>query len=296
MTLLLFGCGIAGMVAPGVRPLSMLEASPRWFIRLAVVSVVAGIVGVTSATSLSAFVGGIHLWSGVTATPVDHLAPEGDAGAVVATAVLAWTLLRSAVFAARVLRLRPACRPDAWLGERRGLGRVELVVLPTDAPVAYNVPGRRPQIVISQGLQHQVDEDLLRFVLDHERAHLRSRHSGVVLIAAALEAVFWFVPGATRTALAMRLAVERVADEEAAGLEPVRRRQLARGIATHGARLRASCGTEVVQFRSRTLAVRTETSSWLVGSAAAGVVGVMVSGLSIALHATAEFGPHLALL
>ena len=169
-------------------------------------------------------------------------------------------------------------------------------MLPTDTPVAYSVPGRRPQIVISQGLRRQVDADLLRFVVDHERAHLRSNHGGVVLLAAALDAVFWFVPGSTRTALAMRLGVERTADEEAAGTEPARRRRLAQGMATHGARLRTSCGDEVVHFRSRTLAVRSQASSWLVGLAAAGVAAVAVGGFSVALHATSDFAPYLAML
>ena len=296
MTLLLLWCGVAAIALPGIRPRPMLEASPHWFTRLAVLSVVLGITGILGAVSLSTFVGGVHLLLGVPSTPVDHLAPEGTVGAAVASAVLVWVFLRSTVFAVRVLRMRRSCRADGWLGEHEALGGVDLVVLPTDAPVAYNVPGRRPQVVISQGLRHQFDDDLLRFVVDHERAHLRSRHSGVVLLATALETVLQFVPGATRTALAMRVAVERTADEEAAGHEPMRRRHLARGIAAHGARMRTSCGSEVVQFRSRTLAVRAEMSAWLVGLAAAGVAGVAISGVSVALHATADFGPYLALL
>ena len=296
MTLLLLCCGVAAIALPGIRPHPILEAAPQWFTRLAVVSVALGTVGVLSAVSLSAVVGGMHLWLDVPSTPVDHLAPEGSGGSVIASVVLAWVVVRSSALATRLLRLRRTCRAESWLGEHEPLGGVDLVVLPTDTPVAYNVPGRRPQIIISQGLRHEVDDDLLRFVLDHERAHLRSRHSGVVLIATALDTVFPFLPGATRTAMAMRLAVERAADEEAAGSEPMRRRRLARGIATHGARMRMSCGTEVVQFRSRNLAVRSETSSWLLGLAATVVAAVAISGLSVALHATADFRPYLALL
>lgn len=296
MTLLLLCCGAAAIALPGIRPRPMLEASPRWFTRLAVLSVAVGTIGVLSAVSLSAFVGAVHFWLGVPSTPVDHLAPEGTAGAVAAAGLLTWILLRAAVFAMRMLRLRRSSRADGWLGQHQTLDGVDLVVLPTDAPIAYNVPGREPQIIISQGLRRQFDDDLLRFVVDHERAHLRSRHGSVILIATALEVLLRFVPGATRTAMAMRLAVERTADEDAAGSEPERRRHLARGIAAHGARMRTSCGSEVVQFRSRTLTVTREASSWLVGLAAAGVGGVAVSGLSVALHASADFGPYLALL
>jgi hypothetical protein len=158
------------------------------------------------------------------------------------------------------------------------------------------VPGRRPQIVISQGLRRQIDADLLRFVVDHERAHLRSRHGGVVLLAAALDTAFSFVPGSRRAALSMRLAVERTADEDAAGPEPLRRRRLARGMATHGAQLQVRCGEEVVLFRSRTLAARAERSPWVLALAAGGVAAVALGGVSLAVHATVDFQPYVAML
>lgn len=296
MTVLLLLLGFAAIALPGIRPRPMLEASPRWYMRLSVLSSVVGTVGVVCAASLSTFVGVVHLLLGVPSTPVDHLAPEGSPGAAIAAGALAWMLVRSAVFVSRVRRMRKACRADGWLGDHDLVGDVDLVVLPTAAPVAYNVPGPRPQIVISQGLRHQIDGDLLRFVVDHERAHLRSRHSGVVLLAATLETVFRPVPGAARTAIALRLAVERAADEDAAGTEPARRRRLAREIAIHGARIRSSCGDDVVQFRSRSLAASADTSAWRIGLAAAGVASVLTGALSVAVHATTDFGPYLALL
>ena len=296
MTLLLLLCGITAIALPGVRPRPLIEADPRSFTRLAVTSVGVGITAVVGALVLSVSVGVMHVALGRPSTPVDHLAPEGDGGAAVAATLLALGVVRSVVFGVRTVKARRRSRAEDWLGHHQPLDGVDLVVLPTDAPVAYNVPGRRPQIIISQGLRRQVDADLLRFVVDHERAHLRSRHNGVVLLAAALDAVFWFAPGAGRAALAMRLGVERTADEQAAGTEAVRRSRLARGLAAHGARLRASGGDEIVLFRSRTLATRSKTSPWALGPAAAGVAAVLAGGVSLAVHATVDFGPYLAML
>lgn len=296
MTLLLLFCGITAIALPGVRPRPLIEADPRSFTRLATISVVVGVAAVVGALTLSGSVGAMHVVLGRPNTSVDHLAPEGDLGAVVAAALLAWVVVRSVVLGVRVVKARRTSRAEGWLGDHERLGGVELVVLPTDTPVAYNVPGRRPQIVISQGLRRQVDADLLRFVVDHERAHLRSRHGVVVLLAAALDGAFSFVPGSARAALAMRLAVERTADEEAAGTEPLRRRRLARGMAAHGAQMQVRCGDEVVLFRSRTLAARSERSPWVLGRAAGGVAAVALGGVSLAVHATVDFQPYLAML
>lgn len=296
MTLLLLCCGVAALALPGLRPRALLESSPRSFVRLAVISVVVGIGGIVGALVLSASVGGLHLWLGMSTTPVDHLAPEGTAGAVAATAALAWTCTRSAVLVTRVRRTRRTARAEGWLGEHEVLDGVDVVMLPTEAPVAYSVPGRRPQIVISRGLRQQVDDELLRFVVDHERAHLRARHGVVVLLAALVETAFGFVPGSTRSALALRLAIERAADEDAAGGEEGRRRQLAHGIAHFGARLRPACGGDLVHFRSRTLAAHTETSSPQVAVAAAGVVILALAGLASTVHVTGDLAPYLALL
>lgn len=296
MTLLLLLCGAIAVALPGMRPRPLMEANPRSFTRLAVVSVIVGVTSVVGGLALSASVGAMHVVLDRPSTSVDHLAPEGDLGALGAAALLTIVLVRSAILAVRSMRLRRTSRADSWLGEHARLDGVDLVVLPTDAPVAYNVPGRSPQIVISHGLRQQLDPDLLRFVLDHERAHLRSKHGGVALLAVALDTVFRFVPGSTRTALAMRIGVECSADEDAAaGIGPLRRHRLALGMEDQGARLRTSCG-ELVNFRSRTLAIRSQASLWLVGRAAVGVAAVAIAGLSTALHATVDFGPYLAML
>ncbi len=294
MTLLLLACGLLAVTAPGIRPGSMLAAAPRWFVRLSVASVGLGTFAIVAALVLSASVGALHLMVGGTVTPADHLAPEGVVGSAAAAAAILWILGRSTIMACRAVRGHRAARVDAWLGEHQRAGDLEVVVIPTDAAVAFNVPGRRPQIVISEGLRSRLSADALRFVLDHERAHLRGRDRRSALVATALETVFVFVPGAARTAAALRVGLERAADEHAAGAQIARRRTIVQGIAAEGAR--TACGAELWHFRSRNLVDAPPPALPDLSLAASGVAALAAVGVSVAVHASADFTPYLALL
>lgn len=296
MTLLLLACGLLAVAMPGTRPKPMLVASPRWFVRLAVASVGLGMVSIVAALLLSTAVGAVHLLVGGAVTPADHLAPEGLVGSVAAAAVVVWIAGRSAVLAGRAVRGHRAARVDAWLGQHEVAGDLEVVIIPTDEAVAYNIPGRQPQIVISEGLRARLSADVLRFVLDHERAHLRSRDRWGALLATALETAFVFVPGAARTAAALRIGLERAADEDAAGGLLIRRQTIARDVTAQGARTHIACGSELWQFRSRHLAYPTPPTLPDLSLAALGVTAVATVGVAIALHASADVSPYLALL
>lgn len=296
MTILLLMCGLVAVALPALRPHPLIEASPRWFARLASVTVVIGLVCILTALALSTAVGGLHLLRGTPSEPVDHLAPEGVPGSLVAAALLAWIATRCAMFTSRSARARSIARADGWLGQHEPMDDHDLVVLPTVDPVAYNVPGRRAQVVISEGLAAQLDDEMLRFVIDHERAHLRAKDRRNVLVALALETAVPFVPWTTRTATSIRVAVERAADEEAAGVEPTRRRRLARDIEGLAPVLGARCGTNLVRFRSRHLASAPAESRTLVVLATAGIAAVTAVAASVALHASDDVSPYLALL
>jgi hypothetical protein len=250
---LLVACGLLAVAMPGICPKPMLAAAPRWFVRLAVVSVGLGMSAIVAALLLSTSVGALHLMVGGAVTPVDHLAPEGVVGSAAAAAAVVWIIGRSTVLACRAARGHRTARVDAWLGEHETAGDLEVVIIPTDAAVAYNIPGRQPQIVISEGLRTRLSADVLRFVLDHERAHLRGGDRWSALLATALETAFVFVPGAARTAAALRIGLERAADEDAAGGQLTRRRTIARGISAEGARTHIACGAELWKFRRRNL-------------------------------------------
>lgn len=108
--------------------------------------------------------------------------------------------------AARRWRQRPRLSPAA---------ADELVVIPSDEPQAYAVPGRPGHIVVSSGMLRRLDDDERRVLLAHERAHLRRRHHRYVFVAdVAASAVPILRPLRAR----VRFATERWADEDAAGV------------------------------------------------------------------------------
>lgn len=119
-----------------------------------------------------------------------------------------------------VLRARRSYRTfriEGWLGEHTTFGAHELVVLPTDEPLALTVDGYAPQIIVSEGLVAVLTGEELDAVLRHEAAHLRHHHQRPLLLATAVEHGFGFLPFVRRSAGTLRIALERWADEEAAG-------------------------------------------------------------------------------
>lgn len=117
----------------------------------------------------------------------------------------------------RSTRAAEAMRIETWLGDHSKRGDVELVVLPTAAPMAYSVAGEPGQVVISTGLTDALSPSLLDAVLRHEMAHLRHRHQRFLVALGALECA---VPVARRSTAAVRASLERWADEDAAAPGP----------------------------------------------------------------------------
>lgn len=106
-------------------------------------------------------------------------------------------------------------RAELWLGEHHLEDGVDVVTLPCAEPLAYAVPGPPDQIAVTEGLAAALDDDEMSAVVRHEQAHLRWRHHQTLELGADIDARFgWFAP-ARRSAGALRLAVERWADEDA---------------------------------------------------------------------------------
>lgn len=127
----------------------------------------------------------------------------------------------------RLRRIQRAAAVEPWVGHHHRAGdNYELVVLPTTAFIALTVGGSVAQVVVSNGLVAALTEDELTMVIRHELAHLRERHHYYLTMAALVDAVFGWVPMVRSSTQAMRLAVERSADEEAAGADPLARRVL----------------------------------------------------------------------
>lgn len=128
-----------------------------------------------------------------------------------------------------VQRLQRDARIESWLGEHRKLEAGELVILPTTEVLAYAAPGPSAQVVISEGLAAALSPEELDAVVRHEMAHLRHHHDRYVTLAAILDRALGWLPGVQASIGAVRLGVERWADEEAAtrpGARDVLRRAL----------------------------------------------------------------------
>lgn len=91
-----------------------------------------------------------------------------------------------------------------------------ILVVPSDRLVAFSVPGPAPQVVISLGLAEELTDRELTAVLHHELAHLRTRHHRYLLLASVVEGSPGLLGPVRRSAAALRAALERWADEQAA--------------------------------------------------------------------------------
>lgn len=89
----------------------------------------------------------------------------------------------------------------------------DLAVIDAEQPVAYSLPGRPGQVVVSTGMLRSLDARERRVLLAHERSHLRRGHHRYVRLTELAAAA---VPILTPLNRRVRFAVERWADEDAA--------------------------------------------------------------------------------
>jgi len=145
------------------------------------------------------------------------LEPAGLVGARLAAVLLLVSTCATLARARRTRRDRAALRVELPVGHHERRPGFDLVTLPGRTPVAYSLGGRRPQVVISQGLRDRVDEQGLAAVVAHEVAHLRAGHDRWFAGASLLETALWFVPWVRPATATLRFSLERWADEQATG-------------------------------------------------------------------------------
>ncbi|HEV2931051.1 MAG TPA: M56 family metallopeptidase, partial [Propionibacteriaceae bacterium] len=114
-------------------------------------------------------------------------------------------------------RRHRTARVEQEIGWHSTLGGHRLVVLPSEELVAFSTAGRPGQVVMSRGLITALSDDELAAVVRHEVAHVRHRHQRYLLLARVVERSLGLLPMVRRAVTALRCAVERWADEAAAG-------------------------------------------------------------------------------
>ena len=293
MTFLLVVLGVVAVLLPGVAPLGPPGARPRTVAALAAAALAVGVTTLLAGVVLAAGSGVVAVAAGSGAGSVSgHLVPGGSwvAWACVAASVV---LAGRGVWSAwKLRRLRRRARPEEWLARREPTAGPDVVVLPVSIPLAYSVRGRRPQIVVSQGLCDRCGPDLLQLVLDHERAHLLRRHDRHLAVAAVVDAMLGWIPGVGRSTLGLRLAIERAADEDAAGPDPGRRGRLVQALARFQHRSPGASSPEVLVYRTQRLLAPPETRSAGTVVAAVVLVVVAVAALTTAVHIAGDV-PHV---
>lgn len=194
---------------------------------------------------------------------------------------------------------------SSWLAMRalhahRSLGGGQsFLVLPTDEPAAFAVPGDPGCVVVSAGMLRALDGDERRVLLAHERAHLaRSHHRylWVTTLAAAM------VPVLRPLGERVRFATERWADEDAAAVVGDRHlvaRALCRAALAQDAYPGHAMSLVGSGVRARVEALLEEPSPasrarpvWAFGAAAL-IVGTSGLVSSLQLHHLASFASHL---
>lgn len=222
VVLLLGGLGLLAL--PGAARRLGRQFDPAEWARLSAALLLAGATVVWLSTALFAAPTVLR------ALGVPHLAqacermlgPLAPGGPTVGWTALVLAAALPALAAVGIVRARREQRRfhiEPWLGEHERFGPHDLVVLPTDELLALSAAGCPSQIIVSKGLVDTLSPSELAAVLRHEAAHLEHRHQRFLVLTTALEHGFTVLPFVGRSTRALRAALERWADEAAAGEE-----------------------------------------------------------------------------
>lgn len=234
MSLILVLAGIGLLVLPGRTAVIGARLRPGEWSRLAMASTWLGL----RATQLGLFLLaaptvlrgiGIEDLADACHRVLGPIMPGGALSGWAAAVAFTALLLRGRQVRRDVVRAQRLARIEPWLGEHRPMPAGSLVVLPCDQLLAYAAPGSPMQIVVSQGLVDTLAADELDAVIGHELAHVHCRHDRYLLTASMVDGVLGWCPGVRASTAALRLAIERCADEDA-GAPPVGRDAVRRAL------------------------------------------------------------------
>lgn len=228
MTLLVLTLGFGLLLLPGAVVQRWARLSPRDWSRLNDASMRLGLWGVRAGLAMAAVPTVLYTLGVEQAAATCHelFGPNPAGGlpggwlSVVALAALEgrmWQSRRRDATAAELLRV------EGWLGRHSSIWGVDVVFVPTDEPLAYAIDRPTQQVVISDGLANVLTEDEIHAVVRHELSHLAHGHQRYLAFAAAVGSSLGWVPPVRRSLDALKLGLERWADEDAAAARPMAR-------------------------------------------------------------------------
>ena len=199
MILALLILGVTLLAVPGVVPEPPRRLPARDWTPVALLAMVAGVVALLSGLTLAALptvapVFGISTFADRCREFLAPFAIESSLIDVLAAGLAIVIASRIALRIAQSARAARRARIEPWLGEHERRHGFDLVVVPTDRILAFGVPGRTPQVVLSTGLSERLSADELDAVVGHEAAHLRLHHPALVAVLHGIDAGVGILP------------------------------------------------------------------------------------------------------
>lgn len=230
--MIVVAAGWAFLALPSMVRRHLGRIHPMSAARLIRASLVAGLVlivaGLVSMIAPTLFDGlGAHHLAAFCRRLLHDVFSGGHVGGLVAAVILAWIGVRMLAALLRLRTARRSAQVEPWVGRHYTTDGHDLVFIPTPTPVA--VTGTR-QVVVSTGLVDMLSKPQLTLVVRHELSHLRWSHHRYLTLAAVLEGALGWLPFVESSLSVLRLAVERWADEEAAGPDPRARQTLSEAL------------------------------------------------------------------
>jgi Zn-dependent protease with chaperone function len=208
----LVACALFGSLAPtAIRTMSprhgvLLVASGAVGLAVAAGSALAAL-GLALVARLASIAADGHWSAQLVAAELPVPAWLGAIAAVAVAVLLTRAGVRTARIMIRLVRAERACRTLSSAGGSR------IVVVDGGPADAFTIAGIHGRVVISRGLFGRLSPDERRMVTAHELAHLHQRHH---LYVHAAEIAAAANPLLARVPAAVRLGIERWADEDAA--------------------------------------------------------------------------------
>lgn len=225
MTLLVLTLGASLLLLPGAAVPRWARLTPADWTRLNCASLRLGLWAVRTGLAMAALptiliAVGVEQAAAACRELFGPTLAGGTAGGWIALAGLVALEARMAQSRRRRAAAVRRLQVERWLGRHSWAEGVDVVLVPTDEPLAYAVDGEARQVVISEGLARVLTPDEVHAVVRHELSHLAHGHQRHLALASAVGSSFGWLSPVRRSLEALSLGVERWADEDAASVPP----------------------------------------------------------------------------